>query len=324
MAYETGTATSPTDLLQKFVTWLVSRGWTSNKSEADSLGWRSHVSKGGVYVNLRSNIGSGASVWGHSIGNTTGYNGIGITVGTGFNGSNAWHNQAGCPLGNGQTYSVGAWMQLPSGSIVAYHFFDDGSDNVVCVVERTAGIFTHLGWGPLITKAGSWTGGGFFFGPISEYYGYITSGEGSSAATALCPCSQSDANGYACAFVRADVDAFTSKWVGISKVQTGSVSGYTGKHGASSIEGGSTCHDEIPQCSALFMARQTSSINSQANLIPIRIFAARDAGGFSLIGTVPGIFAANATDNGFSKGEEILIGADTYKLFPNFAVKKVI
>ena len=35
---QTGSATNNIDLLQKLVTWLVSRSWTSNMSQVDGVG----------------------------------------------------------------------------------------------------------------------------------------------------------------------------------------------------------------------------------------------------------------------------------------------
>lgn len=323
MPYETGSATSPTDLLQKLVAWLVARGWTSNLSQADGGGWRAHLVKGGLYLNLRSNIGSGSGVWGTApVWSTPNYNGIGLYLGTGFNSGSAWHAQAGGPVGTGQTYTVGAWMQLPSGAITAYHFFDDGSDNVTVVVERTSGIFTHMGWGSSLAKAGAWTGGAYFFGALSSYYGSYSTGAGGDSTTAYCPGSHRDSSNGTNGFARADVDSFTGKWIGISDITLAQAGG-TGKIGASAIEGSGGMPADIPRCLNVFMARQTSAMNSQANLVPVRWFAQRDGGGYSLLGRLPSILASNATAKGYSAGQEILIGADAYKVFPNFAVRKV-
>ena len=47
----------------------------------------------------------------------------------------------------------GCGMNLPQGQISAYHFFDDGNDHITVVVERAAGIFCHMGWGPSLERA---------------------------------------------------------------------------------------------------------------------------------------------------------------------------
>lgn len=323
-AYQTGSATSSSDLLQKLVTWLVAQGWTQNRSQSEGTGWRAHLSKSGVYVNLRATPGS-EYIWAHNLCRTPERAGIGIYVGTGYNGSNAWNAQAGGPIGNGQTYTTGCMMQVV-GSILAYHFFDDGSDNIVVVIERTSGNFVYMGWGPSLIKAGTWTGGAYFFAPLSGYaggeYEYSYPGAGGTAA---CPFATRDVVDCATSYVRADVDSFTGKWLGIVReTSTTPQGGYTGKRGQTSF---STYADQygissyIPNY-VILQHRLTSAMNTQANLIPIRVFAERDTGGCSLLGDVPNIFMTNATANGFAPSTVYPLGSDNYMIFHNFAVLK--
>ena len=319
MAYLTGTATSPTDLLQQLVAWLNTLGWTTEMSQADTNGWRAHLSKAGVYVNLRANAGTKTGLWGYSLGWDDPANGIGVYVGTGHNAGAAWHAQPGGPIANGQSFTVGAWMRCPAAGPLAFHAFDDGDDNIIVVTEITAGIFSHMGWGNL-EKAGVWTGGAYFFADKSSYASGSTPAYDSQSA--YCPGSHSAYGGGMAAFVRADVDTFT-KWLSVGSNEYYAHYGYTGRRADSDQEGWDIPTDKIPRCTAAFMARQVSSINSQANLVPIRWYAKRDDGGYSLLGRLPAIYASNATAKGHAIGEEILIGADTYKLFPNFAVKRV-
>ena len=321
-AYQTGSASSPTDLLQKLVTWLVAQGWTQNMSKAEGTGWRAHLSKGGVYVNMRATPGS-ETLWGHSINRSPQRAGIGIYTGTGYNGSSAWNAQAGGPIGNGQTYTVGCIMQTDA-TILAYHFFDDGADNIVVVIERTSGIFGHMGWGPSLIKNGAWTGGAYFFAQLSGYSGgeYSASYPG-AGMTASCPFATSDANAAAASFVRADVDAFTGKWVSVAYYgSTSAEKGYTGKLGQTPFGYGYYGPDTQIPVYTTFQDRLTSALNAQANLLPIRVFVKRDAGGYSLIGDVPNIFLSNATANGFSPSTVYPLGPDNYMLFHNFAVLK--
>ena len=69
--------------------------------------------------------------------------------------------------------------------------------------------------------------------------------------------------------------------------------------------------------------RLTSALSNQATLLPIHLYANRDAGGVSLWATVPSLYCANAVGNGFAAKSVLALGADSYMLFPNFAVKKV-
>ncbi len=125
-AYSTGVSTSPTNLLQSFVTWLVAGGWTLDSSAAEGTGWRAHLHKGGVYVHFRAagleqvwaaaggkfhdsghynDGGSGAAL-------AKGY-GIGFYLGTGYSGAAAWNEQVGGPL-----RSDGSERGSPSTSVV--------------------------------------------------------------------------------------------------------------------------------------------------------------------------------------------------------------
>jgi hypothetical protein len=265
--------------------------------------------------------------------------GIALYMSSSFNGSVAWNVQPGSPpFQNGSsTLVVGAGVNLPSGAISNYYFFSDSTgDNIVVVIEKTPGNFCHFGWGASLQKCGTWTGGQYFFGSLQGYYlgqsigsspspGYLTS--------AYCPGSHGDYNNCQCCFVRADIDTFTGKWIGIAD-QAGAGQGYTGKGGASPIMASQTMHAEIPYYSdssgvtlPRFQYKQTSQIDGRANLLPILLWGARDTSGYSPIGTIPNIFYTNAIGNGYANAQEITLGTTTYKLFPGgnaggFAVVK--
>src|SRR5262245_16044897 len=129
-AYQTGTATDPIDLLNVLVTWLQAQGWTLDSSATDGSGKRAHLHKSSDYVNLRAAVNE--AIWPNLSGSA--FYGIGLYMGTGYSGASGWAAQAGGPIKNGGSDTVGASMRLASGAITAYHFFDDGSDNVVVVV----------------------------------------------------------------------------------------------------------------------------------------------------------------------------------------------
>lgn len=330
MAYQTGTATSPINLLQTIVTWLVSLGWTQDMSASDGSGWRAHLHKGAVYVNLRADMNEAATViWGGNMAQN-GY-GIHMYLGTGFSGASAWNAQAGGPIGSGQTYTVGVGMALPSGAIQNYYFFADaGGDHICIVVESTPSVYKHVGWGPSLVKAGTWTGGPYFFGSASGYYvNYTSSGFG---VTTTSGCPGCDSDGVSCqnCFIRVDVDTFTGKWIGVSP-NTGAGQGYTGKLAGSAVgqppgAGGprniGPRYTDSIGFAAGWQANQTSSIDGRANLLPVHLYAFRDSGAVSLIGWIPYIFATNGVGIGFSNTSEYVLGTTTYKMFPYFAVVK--
>jgi hypothetical protein len=335
MAYQTGTASSPADLLQKLVAWLSGTvGWNTDKSAVAGAGWEAHLDLHGNFVHLRAFINENG-IFQQFAGTQSG---IALYTSSGFNGANPWNQQPNTPpYQNGSIVNVvGTGMQLPSGAIQNYYFFSDqAGDNIVVVVEKTPGVHTHMGWGLSLQKCGSWTGGAYFFGAIQGYYlgqttavnpspGYVTS--------AHCPGAFGDWNATQSCFVRADVDAFTGKWIGISD-NTGAGQGYTGKNGATPVFGSSGMRADIPnyadtasQTSHRFQYNQTSQLDGRANLLPVLLWAARDAGGYSPLGTIPNVFFTNAVGNGFSNAQEITLGPTTYKLFPGgdggFAVVK--
>lgn len=323
MSYATGTATDPNDLLQKLVTFLVANGWTQDSSVADGTGWRAHLHRSGVYVNLKSTVGA-VQPWTNTSGNVplSTMGGLHLYLGTSYNSGAGWSVQAGGPVPSGQANVIGCSMQINSGAVTSHHFFaNDSGDNITVVVERTTGVFHHLGWGVSLTKAGTWTGGPFFFGSLAWYqWAYNSPPDYDYSKTSLPPCTDGDQQSCVSAYVRADVDAFTGKWISLSG-QAQATYGYTGKAGTSGIRGTFVPSDNIPHYQS-FDCRSYSSMTQSAILLPIRAFAVRDAGGYSLLGTVPRVFRTQAALYGLSAGTEITVGPDTYKLFPMFAVQK--
>lgn len=317
MAYSTGTASSPVDMLQKIVAFLAANGWTTNMSQAEGTGWRAHMSKGGVFLNFRAanneNLaGIGAGYY------------LCFYVGTGYSGASAWNAQAGAPVQSGTSTVTGAAMAFAgsAGPYLTYDFFLDAADNGCLVLELAAGIFTHIWWGQ-VEKIGTWTGGTVFGASTSFTYASNTSVVVEGAGiTASCPGAYGNYIGTAMGFVRADVDTFTSKWLSISSTTTASY-GYTGKKCFSPVQGLNAPDTQIPGYGNAWQGRQTSDMNGSPNLLPVTLWAERDAGGASLLGQIPSIRFSNATTKGVAVRKEITIGSDTWKFFPGFAVRKV-
>lgn len=327
-AYSTGVATDPTDLLSKLVTFLTGQGWTSDSFVTDGTGKRAHLHKGSDYVNLRSHVAE--NVW-PNVQVFLPSTGIALYMGTGYSGASAWSLQAGAPKASGTSDSVGGTMRLASGAISAYHFFDNGSDGIMVVVERSGGLFAHLGFGRTFSKAGTWTGGPYFFASAAAAYGGdaapVLGDDSNSAAppfSIIGARSTSSNQRGAAAFVRVDVDAFTGKWVGFSAVSTTPADGYTGKRGHAGIEyitANFTTPPDIPNYVQL-CDRLVSTLNSQAELLPVRAYVERDAGGWSLIGACPDVYVTSAVGQGFAASSLYTVNGKTFMLFPNFAVRK--
>ena len=313
MAYQTGSASSPNDLLGQLAAWLVSRGWTQDASVADGTGWRVHAHKGGSYVHLKTTMTGRPWAYGNL---APSYPCLWVYMSTAFvgTGSNWNANTTGAPAIISSAGVEGNGIVLNNGAQTSYHFFDDGSDHIVVIVERTPGVYQDLGFGLSVTKhGGNWTGGAYFFGQINDYYN-----AGGDSDNAHCPFQYGNSDGGASGYIRADVDSFSGNWLCCTP-NTSQGYGYTGKPCYPNIQASLAT---MPNISNL-QGRGVSSLTTQAILFPIRIFAPRDAGGVSLLATIPSVFYSNAYGNGFGLASEFTIGPDTYKVFPNFVVKKV-
>lgn len=327
-AYQSGAASSPIDLLNLLVTFLQGQGWTLDSSAVDGSGRRAHLHKGSDYVNFRAAMNE--AIWPNLAGSA--FYGIGLYMGTGYSGASGWAAQAGGPLKNGGTDTVGAAMRLASGAITAYHFFDDGSDNVVVVIERAGSRFTHLGFGRSLTKSGSWTGGAYFYSALAGKYGGTTTVVGGiDDLHAGAPFAISQPYGTNsitqlgnAAFVRADVDAFTGKWIGFSSTMLTANDGYTGKLGHAGLDyniASEIVPTDFPGYPRVLF-HLVSAFNAQAVLLPIFAFAQRDAGGYSLLGQVPNVFVTSAVEGGYAAGSAYTVNGKNFMLFPRFAVRK--
>ena len=315
MAYQTGTATSPSDLLQQLATWVATAGWTIDSSVADGSGWRLHAHRGAVYVNMRAAVNEGADALFEDRNGTPGtWSGIAIYCGTGYSGAATWKAQAGGPINASQPTKVfGAGMVLPVGAIVAYHFFSD-NDNVMVVVEKTAGIFVHIGWGVSVDKLGAWTGGAYFFGSTPGYNLLVPGSDPGSTISGHTPFSWAGWNNEASsAYYNCSVDAY-SGWVGNSNLTT-VVSGYTGKSGWSLMPLTTTALNEKGPSYRSYRDRLTSPATSQSLMLPVRILVER-SGGSSFVGALPMVFACNACAKGFTPAGLYQWGADNYRVFP--------
>ncbi len=136
-AYETGVASSPSDLLTKLETFAAANGWTVNT-----------VTGGKVFI-------KGTIV----VGVATDSDEIFARGAITYNSGAAWNAQT-----NAAAASVA--INLTAGPFTAYHFFvgaEGGKDYLHVVVEISAATFRHLVFGSLI-QSGSYTGGTYVDG----------------------------------------------------------------------------------------------------------------------------------------------------------------
>ena len=325
MPYQTGRIDNSTELLEEIIAWLESLGWEQGANPGDiapsqptAAGYHIHISKNGLFVNLRSVVGStGPWAGGHMSGTPAP-----ALVSLHLYAGNEYNNG---PKGNNATYNVGVAVQMQEGSINSYAFYSDAEDNICIVFEGKPGIISSIGWGRL-NKTGIWTGGEYFFGPLTgaDFATQAAANEPGKTMHGYCPATYGSSPR---AFVRADVDAFVDKWFGIGAGTTAYL-GYTGKTALSSVFYNNITLPAQAYDVAMYYGlkeRATDQATLTATLLPIRLWVPRDAGGHSLLGDLPSIFFSSAANEpcNLQIGSVIKYGADEYVLYPNFAVKRV-
>lgn len=345
-AYSTGISSSPTNLLQTLVSFLIAQGWTSDQSAADGTGWRAHLHKSGLYVNLRAAgddlIWPEDGTYHDALHGSTGGYGIGLYLGDGYSGAAAWHAQSGRPVRPTDGSTAGCGINLPAGSVAAYHIFDDGADHVIVVVERSPGIFGFLGWGPALEPAGQPEDFPYFFGSagavLNTYDGDPGGERGGINITAWPPMSHADGEDssygstlhycHATAYVRVDAATFAARWVGNSTFPaTGEEGyGYTGRAMKCAVNvgpyEGNMYDDEYPSYEAM-KDRVHQVAYAGALLLPMHCFVKTDPGArWAPLGYPPSMFWTEAVGHGYAAGEVYQVGGVDYMLFPHFAVLK--
>lgn len=333
-SYQTGISSSPTNLLQTLVTWLTNQGWTSDMSQADGAGWRAHLHKAGIYVNLRSAMNE--KIWHKTTGDwdrALGY-GIGLYLGDGHDGGESWVEQPGRPLRTDVPASTsGCGMNLPAGSVAGYHFFDDGLDNVIVVVEKSPGVFVHMGWGLRLADMGAPEDFPYFFASSSAYRttdpnpGMSLPGLNQTARAPFARLPHeppSDYRAHAGGFVRVDATTFSGRWVA-DCVDDEASDGYTGRFmdGPLNQNGYDTTSQQQHPDYALYIGRTTQTAFAGALLLPMHLFVLTDPGArWAPLGYPPNLFWCEGVGAGYAAGEILQVGGLDYMLFPKFAVRK--
>ena len=336
-SYSTGSATGPTDLLQKLVTWLVAQGWTSDASASYGSGWRAHLHRSGQYVNLRAfanEAANGTTGWGSTGASATAGYGIGMYLGDGYSGAAAWNAQSGGPMDGTGTYRLGVGVYLTSAAIPVYPFLDDGSGHVTVIVDKGNGLTGHLGWGPSLAKTGYTSDYWYFYGSSPAYFTAVLGTYGpyqGTDAPAQVPMAMSfyevSYAHMACSFVRVDASVFAPRWLGLTDGTTSwQRNGYTGKFGQSWISNGTGNlegnYGEHPTMTQL-IGRSWQSAFAGALLLPVHVFMLGATSRWVPLGFPPTVFWFNGVGHGFNSGQVVAIGGVNYLVFANFAVKKL-
>jgi hypothetical protein len=311
-----GSGVVGTPFTSKYVNFTITAGGTNFTSAS----WFT------VSVTIGSN-GSGSGSRGY---------GIGINAGTGYNAALGWNLQPGCPqYGSSTLYPLGAGMLLGSGSITAYHFMDDGNDNIVVLVEKTPGVYVHIGWGPTVVKHGYSWDAPYFFGSSGHYYSlYLGSEVGVPGGdlSASPPFSNawkttiSTTYYPATTFVKVDSGEYAYGWA-CNAGGTALLEGYTGRYLLSAYDAGGFGNPNGPRFLHLVQGWPTPrSIMTGFPgfvLLPLWAYLYRTTVRWSPLGYPPHIFYALATQAGIAAGSVVAVGGVNYLVAPNFVVKKV-
>ena len=311
MAYETGSATTVTDLLDKFRLFAIAQGWTINRWASWTSGYELCIQKSTAYFNFRSCVNGSMLVNGSTQANKYG---ITLNGSDSYSAGNAWDRQPGYPIrpagaGGSEQGHVLVPFVVNTGPFTAYHFFAPDSKTLYAEIEVTSGVFIRFGCGSLDLFNASTTGGGrFYYATGGEHVTNSTSASawlGESTYSAYSeeevPFRSAESSllaGGSGSAVRCAFDAFDN-WAG-----SGTSSSNTNL--AQSAYG--AAHDKI------LRELGPNSLNNVGLLTPINVSVNRGNIYLHPLGTVPGIRYMDMTN--YLPGEEFTLGTDTWKVFP--------
>ena len=351
MAYSTGSAASITALVDAIRVFAVANGWTQTDDGTYSLAFsvgaatqtnqyamasnlpnntissptspvtakRTVLSKGGVYFQIFGYLQQGYKNKSLS---TNAF--IECWVSDAYTtGTTNAHTQTNLR----KTAICGSMTQ----SFINYHLFTNATgDYIHCVIEETAGYFRHFAFGQL-TKYCTFTGGQYVQG---TFWPEASAGGLDFGTTeALIPFGANGMDATSSYYnvrgfnsFRADLDSVTNKWILQTKSQ--SVSQPAGYFGMTSYCNDQTNNSRASNQSAgsanaqtlfgdIFYDGAPMAWNGVAPLCPLMVTATRSTINlWSLLGEFPDVRYINIKN--LSPGDEITLGADTWKVFPIF------
>ena len=312
MAYQTGTSTGATDLLDKLRLFAIAQGWTANRWASWTSGQELCLQKGTAFFNLRSCQNGSLLVNGAT---SSSKYGITINGSDGYDSGLAWDRQPGYPVRPGgvsasNQYHAFLPMVTNFGPFVAYHFFAPDTKTIYMELEITTGVFQRLGFGSLdLYNSASAGGGRFFYSTGGEHVTNLvtaTSWLGTTVGTTYSleevPFRAPEvplADGNCGSAVRCAFDGFDN-WAG-------SASSAASSHLAQACQGGGT-HDR------LIRDLSPNPLNGVGILTPNVVSVNRSGVYLNPLGVVPGMRYMDMTN--YLPGEEFTLGSDTWKVFP--------
>ena len=313
MAYQTGTATTSNDLLDKLRLFVIAQGWTVNRWVSAGSGNELCIQNGSSYFNFRSYSNETVVICGTS---TASKYGIGLNGSDAYSAGLTWDRQTGYPIRASASAGVDqiqAYVPFITnfGPFSSYHFLSPNSNNIHVEIEVTTGCYLRFGFGSLDLFNSSAAGGGrYFYGPGSDgsltFTGSSSSWLGANIESGYTleevpfrGASISANFGQIGSFLRAAFDSFDG-WCS-------STNSPTNNRTNQACQGGG-CHDKVLYNSG------ANSINGIGILTPNVISINRSDINLSPVGTIPGLRFMDMTR--YLPGEEFTIGLDTWKVFP--------
>lgn len=304
MAYQTGTASSTADLLDKIRIFLAAQGWTIEAwrfmISQPTYRWLA-VSKAGFFFNAYEWLQGASATYSNVPHN------IYLNYATSYNSGLEVTAQA---PDHGEALCTGITPPY-----AAYHFFEGAGASgpyFHCALELGAGEFRHFGFG-VLNKAGTYTGGEFVYGLAWNLHSNYV-----SAPTAIGHSLPFDDNGVLSAPIIGPATVVRC----VEAAGGGRLYGYRDPGAGLRLKcGGIAARAPGGQSSQTPGAPQyqlwANGPFTQIGLAPLmraHCFADRGSNLFSLIGEPPAFRHVDMTY--LNPGDEIVLGADTWKVFP--------
>jgi hypothetical protein len=297
MAYETGTAASADDLIDRLDTFAAANGWTVDFNGTWTSGRATLINRGGLHFGFYSDNTAG----------TTTDPGPRIIVRTypgPYVGASAPQSQAN--LSSANVYS----NNMPS-PLLAYYFYALG-DYIHVVVEAFSPSFRHFGVGRL-QQVGAYTDGAYCHAARWSYQSSSPQQlwQPGSSHHAI-PFDDQNSSGNTSQFgtcVRVDLAATPEYWYTQNTRNTRLFGGFR----RSSTTDTSTTHPYSAFGNALIDMRP-SEITGRAILVPATLAVPRGSSKYSFIGAPPDLRFVRI-DN-LNPGEVLTVGTDEWVCFP--------
>lgn len=315
MAYQTGTATGPDDVLDKLRAFAAANGWTVDRNVAAGSGLEVSVHKGSSYFHLRSYENESIVINGANASSPSTRYGIAVSGSDSYSAGAAWDQQPGYPLRKtvdlGQQAHANLPMPIYFGPFPSYHLIAT-TNCIYLELEVTAGVFQRLGFGALDLFNPAAAGGGRFFYAtggrhpeatvVSNTSWLGTEVDNATYALELVPFRAADytqQTGNPGSFLRAAFDSFDG-WCGSARTIANS-------HMSQVCQGGG-CHDKMVRDLA------PSPRNGVGVIVPNVVSVNRGDTFLAPVGVMPDLRLMDMSL--YQPQDTFTLGSDTWKVFP--------